>query len=104
MKGVLVLAAAGPVLLLSSYPRLDDPDFIARLRAKGMEKFIAWEVPIERCKDLYGYTFRDEAENLTAHEGMHVLDTDGHRIFLNFQLSQLSAGIVYEDRAVTPIR
>lgn len=104
MKGILVLSASGPVLLLSSYPTIDDPDLIARVRAKGMEKFLAWEVPVERCHELYGYTYRDDAADLETHEGIHVLDNDGHRIFLNFSLRELCAGIVYENGAVTPIR
>ena len=47
MKGILVLSGSGPLLLLSSYPAIDDPALIAKLRAKGLDKFLAWEVPVD---------------------------------------------------------
>lgn len=103
MKGVLVYGAAGPLLLLSSYPTVDHPDLIMKLRAKGIDKFMAWEVPVERCHDLYGYSFRDDAADLETHNDIHVLDTDGHRIFLNFSLRELGPGIAYEDSAISTI-
>lgn len=104
MKGILVFAASGPVLLLSSYDTIDDPQLMGHLQAKGMEKFLAWEVPIARCHELYGYTYRDDAADLETHKGIHVLDNDGHRIFLNFALSELRGGIVYEHGAAGPLR
>jgi hypothetical protein len=103
MKGILVFGASGPFLLLSSYPTIDDPDLLAKLEAKGIEKFMAWEVPLERCHSLYGYGYRDNAEDLKKRPGMHVLDTDGHRIFLNFSLRELGAGVIYEGRTASPI-
>lgn len=102
MKGILVFGASGPFLLLSSYPTIDDPELLSKLEAKGQTKFMAWEVPLERCRDLYGYSFRDDAADLEKRRGMHVLDTDGHRIFLNFSLRDLGPGIVYEARTVSP--
>lgn len=98
MNGILVFGSSGPLLLISSYPEIDDPQLLARLEAKGLDKFMAWKIPLERCHDLYGFTYRDEAEDLETHPGIHVLDTDGHRIFLNFSLRDLSAGIAYEDK------
>ena len=97
MNGILVYGASGPLLLLSSFPALDDQQLLAQLAAKGLDKFLAWEVPLERCHDLYGYSYRDDAEDLESHRGIHVLDTDGHRIFLNFSLRELSGGIACEN-------
>jgi len=101
MKGVLVFGGSGPLLIISSYPTVDDPHLIAMLHAKGLDKFIAYEIPIERCRDLYGYTYRDIVENLQTHDDMRVLDFDGHRIFLNFSLLELSHGFVYEGNVVS---
>jgi hypothetical protein len=96
MKGILVLSGSGPLLLLSSYPAIDDPGLIAKLRAKGLAKFLAWEVPIGHLSELYGYTFRDIAEELETHGDMRVLDFDGHRIFLNLSLRDLGEHILFE--------
>jgi hypothetical protein len=100
MKGILVFSGSGPLLLLSSYPTIDDPELIAKLKAKGLAKFLAWEVPIDRCRDIYGYTFRDIAEQLSTRNDLRVLDFDGHRIFLNVSLRELGGHIVFEDERV----
>ena len=101
MKGILVFSGSGPLLIVSSYPTIDDPRLIARLRAKGLQKFIAWEIPIDRCRDLYGFTYRDILEDLQTQDDMRVLDFDGHRIFLNFSLRDLHDGVIYEDGRVS---
>ena len=100
MKGILVLSGSGPLLLLSSYPAIDDAALIAKLRAKGLAKFLAWEVPVDRLRDLYGYSFRDIAEQLEQRDDMRVLDFDGHRIFLNLSLRDLGEHILFEDQHV----
>ena len=64
---------------------------------------MAWEVPLDRCHDLYGYCYRDDVEDLETRHDIHVLDTDGHRIFLNFCLRDLGPGIVYEGHAASPV-
>lgn len=99
MKGVLVFSGSGPLLILTSYPTIDHPELVAKLKAKGLRKFLAYEVPIDRCKDLYGYTYRDIVADLEAHDDMRVLDFDGHRIFLNFSLRELGQAFVYEEEA-----
>ena len=100
MKGILVVSGSGPLLILSSYPAIDDPTLIAKLRAKGLAKFLAWEVPVDHLSDLYGYTFRDIAEQLRTRDDMRVLDFDGHRIFLNLSLRDLGEHILFEDQHV----
>ncbi|HSL94426.1 MAG TPA: hypothetical protein VLA35_00690 [Thermoleophilia bacterium] len=97
MRGVLVFSGTGPLLILSSYPTVDHPELVAKLRAKGLRKFIAYEIPIDRCKDLYGSTYRDIVADLETSDDMRVLDFDGHRIFLNFSLRELGAAFVYEE-------
>ena len=101
MKGILVFSGSGPLLILSSYPTIDHPELIAKLKAKGLQKFLAWEIPIDRCRDLYGFTYRDIVEDLESHDDMRVLDFDGHRIFLNFSLRDLHDGVIYEDGRLT---
>jgi hypothetical protein len=100
MKGILVVSGSGPLLLLSSYPTIDDPVLIANLRAKGLAKFLAWEVPVDKLRELYGYRFRDIADQLERRDDMRVLDFDGHRIFLNLSLRDLGDRILFEDEHV----
>lgn len=99
MKAVIVISGSGPLLLVTSYPSIDDPRLIAKLEAKGVRKFMAWEVGIERCQELYGYVFRDIVADLQHEDDMRVLDFDGHRIFLNFSLREISEPFIYEPEA-----
>jgi hypothetical protein len=103
MRGILVFGASGPLLILSSYPTIDDPDLLMKLEAKGIDRFMAWEASLDRCRDLYGYSYRDDMEDLAAHNDIRVLDTDGHRILMNFSLRDLGPGIVYEGQTASPI-
>ena len=96
MKAVIVFSGSGPLLILTSYPSVDDPRFVAKLQAKGVRKFMAWEVGIDRCRELYGYGFRDIVADLQREDDPRVLDFDGHRIFLNFSLAELREPFIFE--------
>ena len=96
MKGILVFGGSGPLLLLSSYEAIDDPELVRRLHAKGLTKFIAYEVPLENCRDLYGHRYLDIVRDLEKVDDVRVLDFDGHHIFLNFSLRSLGPAFVYE--------
>ena len=63
MRGILVFGASGPPSILSSYPSIDDPDLLMKLAAKGIDRFMAWEASLDRCRDLYGYSYRDDMED-----------------------------------------
>ena len=97
MKGVIVFAGTGPILILTSYPSVDDPTFINKLKAKGLKKFISFEVPIERCRDLYGSSYNDIVEDLQKANDMRVLDFDGHHIFTNFSLKKMGRPFIFEE-------
>jgi len=97
VKAVVVFSGSGPLLLLTSYERIDDPAFIGKLRAKGILKFIAYEVPVERCEHLYGYSYRDIVSDLQKEDDLRVLDFDGHRIFLNFSLRQMGEPVIHDE-------
>jgi hypothetical protein len=97
VKAVIVFAGTGPILILTSYPSIDDPNFVNKLKAKGLKKFIAFEVPTDQCKDLYGYNYRDIAENLQKTNDMRVLDFDGHHIFDIFSLKTMGRPFIFEE-------
>jgi hypothetical protein len=97
MKAVIVFAGTGPILILTSYPSVDDPNFINKLKAKGLKKFISFEVPIERCRDLYGASYIDIVEDLQKANDMRVLDFDGHHIFTNFSLKKMGRPFIFEE-------
>ncbi len=97
MKAMIVFTGTGPLLILTSYPSIDDPNFVNKLKAKGIRKFISFEVPIEQCEDLYDYSYRDIVEDLQKTDDMRVLDFDGHHIFHNFSLKKIGPPFVHEE-------
>lgn len=46
MKAILLFSGSGPILLLSSYPTLDDERFAKKLKEKWINKYIAFDVTI----------------------------------------------------------
>jgi len=45
MKAILLVTGGGPLVVLTSYDDVTSPGFVAKLRSKGIEKFLAWEIP-----------------------------------------------------------
>lgn len=93
MKAYLIFTGSGPILILTTYPGVDDPRLTEKLGHKGIAKFIAYEVPVERTRTLYAVPFEVIAADLAGSEDVRVLDFNGHHIFANFRLSELGEGI-----------
>ena len=97
MKAVIVFTGTGPILVITSYPSIDDPNFINKLKGKGINKFVAFEVPIDQCEHIYGGKYRCIFEDLKDADGLEVLDIDGLRIFKNFSLKRAETPFVFEE-------
>ena len=94
MKAVVVFTGSGPILILTTYASFASPDFIEKLEAKGLNKFIAYEVPVELAKEKYGQHFDVIMKDVKQDDDLRVLDYNGHRVFHNFSFKDL--GIPYE--------
>jgi hypothetical protein len=95
MRAYLLFMGSGPILLLSSYPKLTDERLVSKLRYKGIDKFIAYEVDLEAVRDRYPDSFENVARDLGETEDMRVLDFNGHQIMANFSLDKLGDPIKY---------
>ncbi len=96
MKAGILFTGSGPVLVLTSYEALTDPDLVAKLETKGINKFIAYEIPVEMAKNRYGIHYQVVMGDLHEDDDLRVLDYDGHHIFHTFSLSELGEPIYYE--------
>ncbi len=99
MKAVIVFTGTGPILVITSYPSIDDPNFIRKLKEKGIEKFVSFEVDIDRCRHIYGSKCYSVIEDLQAahKDDMMVLDVDGVHILKNFSLKKIGPPFVFEE-------
>ena len=96
MKAGIFFTGSGPIVILTSHGSFDDANFVQKLTAKGLKKFIAYEVPVEEVKEKYGKHFTVIMNDLHQTDDLRVLDYDGHRVFENFALKDLGAPVYYE--------
>ncbi len=96
MKAGVFFTGTGPILILTSYDSFTDPNLIEKLMAKGIKKFIAYEVEPEQIKDKYGKHYDLIMHDLRQTDDLRVMDYDGHHVFYNFSLKEYGDKIVYE--------
>ena len=100
-RAYLIFTGTGPILVLSTYPQLTDERLVGKLRYKGIDKFIAYEVDLEAVKRRYEHSYGNVIGDLEAIEDIRVLDFNGHQIMANFSLQELGEPIKIEAAAVT---
>jgi hypothetical protein len=96
MKAGIFFTGTGPILILTSYDSISDPKLVEKLTAKGIKKFIAFEVPVEEVKRKYRTHFDVIMGDLHQTDDLRVLDYDGHHVFYNFSLKELGQPIYHE--------
>ena len=96
MKAALIMTGSGPIVILTSHASLTDPILLGKLKAKGIDKFIAYEVPIELAEARYGGHFQVVRRDVRETDDLRVLDFNGERAFRLFRLSELGSPIMYE--------
>ena len=93
MKAGIVFTGTGPILLLTSYEELNDPKFVEKMAIKGIKKFIAYEIDINKVKQRYGQQYQIIMGDLKQNDDLRVLDYDGHHVFYSFSLDELGVPI-----------
>ena len=97
MKAGMYITGSGPVLILTSHKSLVAPKLIEKLRAKGIRKFIAYEVPVEWVKQKYGNHYQVVMNDLKQEDDLRVMDYNGHHVFQQIVLGDLGEPICHED-------
>ncbi|MDP3745416.1 MAG: hypothetical protein Q8Q88_00060 [Phenylobacterium sp.] len=102
MNVFILFAGSGPLVILTSHASIEDPDLLEKLAAKGVDKFLAYSVPLGLAKARYGMHFDIVARGLSETDDLRVLDFDGARAFRLFSFGEMTGPFVYE--AATPPR
>ena len=97
MKAGMVFTGTGPILIVTACESFNDSKVIQQLNAKGIHKFIAYEVPMDRVKERYGKQFAVAMGDLKQSDDLRVIDEEGWRVFYNFPLGMLSSPICHEE-------
>jgi hypothetical protein len=95
IRAYLIFTGSGPILALSTYPALTDPRLVEKLRYKGIDKFIAYEVDRAAVEHRYAHSYQSIVTDLENDEDIRVLDFNGHQIMANFSLEELGEPIKF---------
>jgi len=96
MKAGIIFTGTGPILILTTYGSFDDAKLIAKLHAKGIRKFIASEVPVEKAEAKYGNHFSVIMGDLNQTDDLRVLDYNGYNVFHNFSFSEMAKPVYHK--------
>lgn len=96
MKAIMLFTGSGPVVFLTSHDSMTDPVLLEKLKAKGIERFLAYELPLEIAKERYGGHFGTVLSDLHETDDLRVLDFNGERAFALFRLDELGPQVIYD--------
>jgi hypothetical protein len=96
MKAGIIFTGSGPLVILTSYDSFTDPGLVEKLQAKGVKKYLGFELPLDLCQQRYGQHYPVVLQDLRQADDMRVLDFDGHHIFLTFSFSEFGQEFRYE--------
>lgn len=96
MKTLLMFTGTGPILLITTYESVTDQSFINKLEAKGITKFIAYDLPIKQVQEKYGVLFNAVLNDVQQSDDLRVLDYNGYNVFHNFSFKDMGRPLYYE--------
>jgi hypothetical protein len=101
MKAAMIFTGSGPILILTSFDSLEDPTLSEKLGARGIARYIAYEVSVDKVKRLYGTRFSIILGDLSQTDDLRVMDIDGHHVFHSFSFDELGPPIYYSPKPKT---
>ena len=96
MKAGIIFTGSGPMLALTTYESFADHKFVEKLEAKGVKKFIAFEVPVDPLKERYGMHFSVVMGDLKQSDDLRVLDYNGHHVMSLFSFDEMGQPVYFE--------
>ena len=96
MKVFMLMTGSGPLMILTSHTSIEDSLILDKLASKGIEKFLAYEVPFELARERYGGHFNVVSQDLHETDDLRVLDYNGERAFKLFSFNELGSAICHE--------
>lgn len=96
MKIALLFTGSGPLVIATSHASLTDSGLLEKIRAKGIDKFIAYELPLDLVKKRYAGHFDIAMQDLHESDDLRVVDFNGERAFRLFHLKELGTPVLYE--------
>ena len=95
MRSYLIFTGTGPILVLSTYPKLTDDRLLEKLRYKGIDRSSPTRWTSKRWRSVYPQSFEQAQGDLEGREDIRVLDFNGHQIMANFSVDSLGDPIKF---------
>ncbi len=96
MKTYMLITGSGPIVVLTSHDSILDTTLIEKLAIKGIEKFMAYEIPTALAEKRYGAHYALVRGDLRETDDLRVLDYDGSRAFKLFRFGELGPPLLHE--------
>lgn len=96
MKAGVIFTGTGPILILTTHESLTDPLLVDKLAAKGVWKYMAYELPLDAVRKMYGAQYDKVVSDLREKDDMRVLDFNGHSVYMNFSFHDMSNMVYHE--------
>jgi hypothetical protein len=99
MKVFILFTGSGPLVIMTSHGDIEDPALLKKLEAKGIDKFLCFEIPYELAEQRYGGHFSVVRNDLAETDDLRVLDYNGNRAFHLFAFEEMGAETRHEGSA-----
>jgi len=96
MNVFLLFTAAGPLVILTSYEAPTSAGLLEKLHAKGIDKFMAFEIPLDLARLRYGGHFAVVEHDLHENDDLRILDYSGERAFRLFAFDELGSPVMHD--------
>jgi hypothetical protein len=96
MHVFFLFTGSGPLVIISSYASVDDPALLRKLAGKGIEKFLAYEIPLSLAKERYAGHFDIVCRDLSQTDDLRVLDYNGQRALHLFTFREMGTPVTHE--------
>ena len=96
MHVFFLFTGSGPLVILTSHGSVEDPALLRKLASKGIEKFLAYEIPLSLAKQRYAKHFDVVCQDLSQTDDLRVLDYNGQRALHLFTFGELGTPMAHE--------
>ncbi|MBF0309069.1 MAG: cytosolic protein [Magnetococcales bacterium] len=90
VRAYLIFGGNGPILVVTQHHEgLQSERARFHLENKGIRKYIAFEVPLSRAREIYGSRLDTAVERLVSPSDIRVVDMNGDHVFANFNFNEM---------------
>jgi hypothetical protein len=89
MHALLIFSTSTPILILSTFEESDSEGMSRKLSNMGIDKFVCFEVPLDRAQEIYGTRYNQITDAIDDNDDIRVLDYNGFTAFKNFDIDEI---------------